>query len=396
MECQNTPSNKLSVCLNQHGPSWVGDLGGEESETREITYSNELNKDDERMQFFNQNFVLCKLSCDRKSRRNRVLCNTIVEQLISDVLNTISKTHIERKERNIRENLMSLTSKTCLNETSDVMESVLIPLNDNKLVSNSASNENNSFMKQEESEIEVLSDEEISRLDAMSMIPNCYNRSKITLTVPPLDLLPNRSWPKKKVYIIEIRRPNMSGVSLPDLDRNTQKDIQSAASIVTMDNDIEIIDVIPSKSFQRNTATEDYRETGYSQKNLPCDNMDCHQSTSCNIITHKSVFDANASKQIPSNIEFQDHTISELRKLVYKKMSGQLGNCSSRGFYSDSECLIEPSTKKLNVSRKRSRPEVGGDKLKSAESDHSLNDNVELDFIPSKRFPITSQHQCCN
>ena len=75
-------------------------------------------------------------------------------------------------------------------------------------------------------------------------------------------------------------------------------------------------------------------------------------------------------------------------------MTGKLGNGSSREFYRNNECLIDPSSKKLNENRKRFCPDAAEDKFEHAENKRAFDGDVELDFRPSKRFPITRQHQC--
>ena len=38
-------------------------------------------------------------------------------------------------------------------------------------------------------------------------LPNLFGRSRVSLTVPPLELLPERAWPKKKVYTFRVKSP---------------------------------------------------------------------------------------------------------------------------------------------------------------------------------------------
>ena len=99
-----------------------------------------------------------------------------------------------------------------------------------------------------EEEIVIISDNEIGGMKSFSMLPNCYNQSKINLTVPPLELLPNRTWPNKKVYTIDILRPKRLQNNISNKDGQDDMHLEGESSQAVLDNDIEIMQVLPSGS----------------------------------------------------------------------------------------------------------------------------------------------------
>ena len=48
--------------------------------------------------------------------------------------------------------------------------------------------------KVDEDDVKLLSEQEVARSDALSLLPNCYCQTRITLKTPSTDLLPYRAW----------------------------------------------------------------------------------------------------------------------------------------------------------------------------------------------------------
>ncbi len=69
--------------------------------------------------------------------------------------------------------------------------------------------ENDEIEDNEDDEIKILSDHEVALAKAVSLMPNCYCQSKVTLKSPPTDLLPFRAWPKEKSYMYEIKHNDL-------------------------------------------------------------------------------------------------------------------------------------------------------------------------------------------
>ena len=56
-------------------------------------------------------------------------------------------------------------------------------------------------------DIEIVNEQEIERQKILDSIPNCYQRSKLTLKTPPKHLLPFNSCPKRAVYEFHVKIP---------------------------------------------------------------------------------------------------------------------------------------------------------------------------------------------
>ena len=257
--------------------------------------------------------------------------------------------------------------------------------------------------QQDDEEIKVLGDDEISRSDALSMIPNCYKRNKVTLTVPSLEFLPYRAWPKKKIYIIEIQRPklfkgNLSLLKAQYDNRNT--------SAISIDDDIEIVDVITSQGEQ--ISTSEMQKQDYEYSRMVAEKADVAEE-SCDttkVVGFRSEFSnpplLGEVPQPPVSYVYLNETVAELRKRVYRKLIHRDYEGPSRGFYVDQDCLLGPAIQGCSnmggsdEGRRTFNSEIPETFDKGRYNRPVDRDQVgiHLNFRPSKRYPIIRQDQC--
>ena len=311
------------------------------------------------------------------------------------------------------------------------------------------------MIESDDDDIQVMDDREVSRLEALSLIPDCYKRDKMTLTVPPLDLLPYRAWPKKKIYVIEIRRPKLFRPNLSPHKMLPQ------SSTVTVDEDIEIIEVIPaSGDMERNGSTIQQTkvsccklapEAASAELPLPLDLqylLPPNAALDIPLVTTKT-------REIDDNVQIIGHhvplsnpkfatgiaaassagpalcsrpateyennqnvsEIAEMRRRVYRKLIEKHPEtsypCSSRGFYIDSDCLFGPAVQgppplqiindnenrghfnsNIEMFSSKSSSRCRYNKNSSVPDAVYEEEGIDLGFRPQKQFPpIRGQNQ---
>ena len=432
-ECEKKIYPNLRARLDQPGPSWLGDFA-----------ENEILKTNVR-----KNNQQLKIDSGRTPNENVKMCKKMVEQLIEDVLfkvslariHTSQNTYLEENDGNnltltksqrfsLQNKEQHITPDVNTDQTRNDLE-CQNPLEELEQSNQALITSDKMSCSSPEDCVEVLSNDEVSRFDAMSMMPNCYKRNTISLTVPPLDLLPHRAWPKKKVYIIEILRPQLLNVNLshPNSSDNYAPNPNTSA-ITIIDDDIEIIDVIPSQSSQNTECT--MKKTSKAKDNkTPAFKSGGNVSNDCEMIKYghavnhrnppsrtlqpsnqeSTLINRSSSNKDNVAIPFKSSTsiseevsssatvenlqcenISELRKRVYSRMTG-VEERSSRYYYRDENCFLDPTTYELSEGRKFLSEVVvknNESKTKSFKADSSC----ALEFRPSKRFPIARPNQC--
>ena len=320
-----------------------------------------------------------------KLDESNLVCEHLIETLIRNVLDTTTKNSSNKVLKTVIYNISAEKS----------------PSNDRKM--NKAS--------QNEDEVEVLSDSEVARIDSLSMLPNCYNRTKVTLTVPPLDLLPNRAWPKKKVYIIDILRPQLLSVIPSNIECSDNDNFLKGNSLAVLDNDVEIINVVPVKSSHCQKTDERFttRDSSFEISSDTIASRNLFTKFSGAISAQQSrkgmeVHDEKPEKRqrlisahecsIRTNHKPKVQHHNEISNLVYNKMVEEPKEFQSRGYYPDNNFLLGNQRRKGSTKRKRTPEEISG-----KNSDHSRQiirqaESIDLDFHPNKRLPVSNPNQC--
>lgn len=338
---------------------------------------------------------------DKLNESNQV-CKDLNDTLIQMVLDNIAKNH-NRIEQNHQSN-----TKHENNQRMHINQDLETIICHNAIVKSTSNDCKINKASTNEKEVVVLSDSEVASMDSLSMLPNCYNRNKVTLTVPPLDLLPNRAWPKKKVYIIDILRPHLN-VNVATMDCSGNESYLKGTSLAVLDNDVEIINKLPTKTDE--SPENDEKHTTDSlpafssdpiiSKNLytktiatisaqpirnrkKADNeeaVDGHEL----INAHECSFRTNHKPKSYNNCEISD--------LVYTTMIEEPQAPQSRGYYPEINCLFD-NRQMCSTKRKRTSKEKTGD-----DSDHSRKilrhaEKINLDSHPNERLPASNPNQC--
>ena len=429
-ECDSQVSQDLRTWLHQPGPSWLGNFVDEEIESVEATLeTREYKGNQHKIQSFENNENFTKLAKYNGSNETHKICKDILLHLLKNIVEQLNSTHVCEVEvkqiHDIRETGSSKGIKRKLhtdeNPDADMLNE---PENDraNEIERHNFSEHGDEYndgacsrdknICSIEDEIEVLSSQEVSRLDAMSMIPNCYKRKKVTLTVPSLDLLPHRAWPKKKVYVIEILRSQLCKKNLSMLDPISDGCYQKSTSAITLvDDDIEILDVIPPQNSFYSVELKQY-----NQKHTDNDKVESSNRKSKHVqmksSTEPSTLDTSKGEKRLRGFdsEFSNHMhneatslsapncdngdVSDLRKMVYNKMIGK-SRYLSRGFYNDEWSVFGQALQGAYPNTSISQNSANDKPIKCrTRSFNSSTVAIDLDFRAKKRFPIIRQDQC--
>ena len=324
-----------------------------------------------------------------KSESTKV-CKDLVIQLIQSVHdNSRVQTHLTHQTPNIK-----------TQTSNEVPERKHIDLTENSISALKYTFKESNILKdlKDDDEISVLSDSEIKRLEGFAMLPNCYNRKRVTLTVPPLELLPNRAWPKKKVYIIDIIRPQLLKLSLSNMQSEKNDSSLKETSLAIIDDDVEIIDVVPNKSSEvtlTNFKVQHSDRLEKASKNTSTIKKQSAKTTSTDSVIISNIIRETAEAYSPdTNKRKSAQGSSESRKVIDNPADNNSSAHRSRGYYPDQSAFLSLGLSNVSTNGKRKLQDVDGEDKNHSKKLSRQDVEIDLGFHPNKRLPVSNPKQC--
>ena len=294
------------------------------------------------------------------------ICKHLVNQLIEQAIN-VSASRAQFEQQIL---LIDRSQKIIEGTNSDKYFESIVNSNNEADMTFDVSNHTNDSKSEEE--IVIISDKEIGGTKSLSMLPNFYNRSKINLTVPPLELLPNRTWPNKKVYTIDILRSKRLQDNSSNKDGHDHMNLEGECSQAVLDNDIEIMHVLPSGSTNSFKTNEKLHENDH----LKNGSENITASTKTNVVlNHPNSPDEKSSNNSCETIDIHP---------AYQ----------SRGYY-PSQIILQSITRiEDSPQKKRRRKDIERKNRNQTKKLGHQEKEIDLCFSPNKRLPISNSKQC--
>ena len=294
------------------------------------------------------------------------ICKHLVNQLIEQAIN-VSASRAQFEQQIL---LIDRSQKIIEGTNSDKYFESIVNSNNEADMTFDVSNHTNDSKSEEE--IVIISDKEIGGTKSLSMLPNFYNRSKINLTVPPLELLPNRTWPNKKVYTIDILRSKRLQDNSSNKDGHDHMNLEGECSQAVLDNDIEIMHVLPSGSTNSFKTNEKLHENDH----LKNGSENITASTKTNVVlNHPNSPDEKSSNNSCETIDIHP---------AYQ----------SRGYY-PSQIILQSITRiEDSPQKKRRRKDIERKNRNQTKELGHQEKEIDLCFSPNKRLPISNSKQC--
>ena len=250
----------------------------------------------------------------------------------------------------------------------------------------------------DDGEISVISESEIRRLEGLAMLPNCYNRKRVTLTVPPLELLPNRAWPKKKVYIIDIVRPQLLKLSLSNMHSEKNDSALKVPSVAIIDNDVEIIDVVPNKSSEvsrTNVKVQHSDRFEKASKNIDTISKQSDKTTYTNSVIIPNLRRETAEAySLDTNKSQFAQGLSGSRKAIDNPADNNCSAHRSRGYYPNQSAFLSLGQSKISTNGKRKLQGADGEDINHSNKLSRHDIEIDLGFHPNKHLPVSNPKQC--
>ena len=312
------------------------------------------------------------------------ICKHLVNQLIEQAIN-VSASRAQFEQQIL---LIDKSQKIIEGTNSDKYFESIVTSNNEADMTSDVSNHTNDSKSAEE--IVIISDKEIGGTKSLSMLPNFYNRSKINLTVPPLELLPNRTWPNKKVYTIDILRSKRLQDNSSNKDGHDYMNLEGESSQAVLDNDIEIMHVLPSGSTDSFKTNEKLHENDH----LKNGSENITASTKTNVVLKQPHLEA---------VDNHDKIISPFNYPNSPDEKSSDNSCEtidihpayqSRGYYPSQIILHSIMQIEDSPQKKRRRKDIERKNRNQTKQLGHQEKEIDLCFSPNKRLPISNSKQC--